>query len=117
MKRKFILKKKKEINFIFKFNKCVRNYFFLLYYVVDTDLDYFRFALSIGKKYGKSHERNLIKRRLRMIIHENSSFIKKNISFVIVIKPVAKQLNFLNLKKNVLFLLKKSFLINLQIKD
>ncbi|WBL31385.1 ribonuclease P protein component [Candidatus Phytoplasma sacchari] len=111
MKKKFILKKRKEINFIFKFKKNVRNYFFILYYARNPEFEHFKFALSINKKYGKSHERNLIKRRLRMIIYNNICLIDKKSSFVLVIKPPAKNLSFNELSEKFTYLLKKSFLI------
>ncbi|KXT29307.1 ribonuclease P protein component [Candidatus Phytoplasma oryzae] len=111
MKKKFILKKRKEIDLIFKLKKNVRNYFFTLYYFKNISFDHFKFALSINKKYGKSHERNLIKRRIRMIIYQNISLINSKASFVLVIKPSAKSLNFNELSQKIIYLLKKSFLI------
>ncbi|WP_341266472.1 ribonuclease P protein component [Candidatus Phytoplasma fraxini] len=110
MKKKFILKKKSEIDLIFKFKKNVRNYFFLLYYIKNENLENFKFALSVSKKYGKAHERNLIKRRLRMIIHNNVSLIDNNFSFVLVVKEAAKKLKFSDLEKNFIILIKKSSL-------
>lgn len=110
MKKKFILKKKSEIDLIFKFKKNVRNYFFILYYIQNKNLENFKFALSINKKYGKAHDRNLIKRRLRMIIHNNFSLINNNMSFVIVVKNNAKKLDFSNLEKKFLTLIKKTSL-------
>ncbi|MDV3196349.1 MAG: ribonuclease P protein component [Candidatus Phytoplasma stylosanthis] len=104
-----MLKKKKEIDLIFKFKKKVKNYFFILYFMKNKNLDNFKFALSISKKYGKAHDRNLIKRRLRMIIHNNMSFINKNMTFVLVIKPTSKELGFLDLEKKFLILIKKTF--------
>jgi ribonuclease P protein component len=111
MKKKFILKKRSEINFIFKFKKKVKNYFFILYFAENMEFEHFKFALSISKKYGKSHERNLIKRRIRMIIHNNFLLINKKASFVLVIKPATKQLSFSDLSEKFLILLQKSFLI------
>lgn len=110
MNNKFILKKK-EIDLIFRFKKNVKNYFFTLYYFKNNNLAHFKFALSISKKYGKAHERNLIKRRLRMILRYYMSYIDSKASFVLVIKPSAKKLNFLELEKKVLILFKKSFLM------
>ncbi|MEZ0180424.1 ribonuclease P protein component ['Camptotheca acuminata' phytoplasma] len=108
MKKKFICNKK-EIDLIFKFKKKVKNYFFILYFFKNENLENFKFALSISKKYGKAHERNLIKRRIRMIIYNNISFISKNILFILVIKPAAKELDFVNLEKKFLVLIQKTF--------
>jgi RNase P protein component len=45
-----------------------------------------------------------------MIIHNNMHLIDKHMSFVLVIKFTAKELNFYNLEKKFLILLKKSSL-------
>ncbi|MDO8168263.1 ribonuclease P protein component [Candidatus Phytoplasma melaleucae] len=113
MKRKFILRKNSEINLIFRSNKNhnVKNAFFTLFYVKHVNTLHFKFTLSISKKYGKAHERNLIKRRLRMIIYNYSKFIDSSVYFAVVIKPKAKELNFANLTQNLLMLLQKSSLI------
>ncbi|MDO7983525.1 MAG: ribonuclease P protein component [Pigeon pea little leaf phytoplasma] len=82
MKKKFILSKNKEINLIFQNdNKSVANYFFKIYYIHYAKTLNFKFALSINKRYGKSHERNLIKRRIRAIIYNYSSVLKPNVFF------------------------------------
>ncbi|WP_024563645.1 ribonuclease P protein component [Candidatus Phytoplasma tritici] len=98
MKRKYILKKESEITPIFKSKKRYGNSFFIIYYVKQTAFPHLKFALSVGKKYGKSHERNLIKRRLRAIIRSFSPCLNSKIFFVIVIKAQAKSLTFKQLK-------------------
>ncbi|QTX03206.1 ribonuclease P [Candidatus Phytoplasma luffae] len=108
MKKKNICKNKNELDLIFKLKQKVKNYFFILYFI-KKKLDHFKFVLSISKKYGKAYERNLIKRRLRMIIHKNMSLIDKNIIFIVIIKPTAKELDFANLEKKFLVLIKKIF--------
>ncbi|CAP18566.1 Ribonuclease P [Candidatus Phytoplasma mali] len=111
MKKKFIIKKDIDISNILKLKKSIGNPFFVLYYSKNKNQTHFKFALSIGKKYGKAYERNLIKRRLRMIIHEFHILIDFKISFVLVIKPKAKNLTFQQIKEDFFILLKKSNLI------
>ncbi|WP_341833518.1 Ribonuclease P protein component [Candidatus Phytoplasma asteris] len=98
MKRKYILKKENEITPVFKSKKRYGNSFFIIYYVKQTTFPHFKFALSVGKKYGKAHERNLIKRRLRAIISSFSPCLNPKMFFVIVIKAPAKTLTFKQLK-------------------
>ncbi len=55
--------------------------------------------IIIFKNYSKKAvERNLIKRRIRAILRP---FIKEN-DFLVLVKPEAKQLNFLQLKEEIL---------------
>ncbi|AGL90409.1 Ribonuclease P protein component [Candidatus Phytoplasma australiense] len=98
MKRKYILKKESEITAVFRSKKRCGNSSFIIYYSKQNVNTYFKFALSVGKKYGKAHERNLIKRRLRAIIRNYSSNLNPAFFFVIVIKPPAKNLTFQQLK-------------------
>ncbi|MFP7699352.1 MAG: ribonuclease P protein component [Candidatus Phytoplasma pyri] len=111
MKKKFIIKKDIDISNILKLKKSIGNSFFVLYYLKNKTQKNFKFALSIGKKYGKAHERNLIKRRLRMIINEFHVLIDFKISFVLVIKPKAKNLIFHQIKEEFFLLLKRSNLV------
>ncbi|MDO8057627.1 ribonuclease P protein component [Candidatus Phytoplasma gossypii] len=68
--------------------------------------------IYLDKRYGKSHERNLIKRRIRAIIYNYSSVLKPNVFFIIIIKPTAKKLNFFDLSVKLSVLLRKSRLIS-----
>ncbi|CCV65017.1 Ribonuclease P protein component [Alteracholeplasma palmae J233] len=108
MKRKHSIKKTSEIDAVFKIKKSVGNPYFVIYKKKDNGYDYFRYALSIGKKYGKAHERNLIKRRIRMIVSETASTIDLKTDFIIVIKPKASELEYNQIKVNILALMSKA---------
>lgn len=109
MKKKYRIKKNSEIDAIFKLKKVKGNLFFALYQA-DHEYPHLRYALSIGKKYGKAHERNLAKRRLRDIILKLSPNIV-NKSFIIVIKPTSKSLNYPDMYHHIVELLTKSKLM------
>ncbi|MBP5835697.1 ribonuclease P protein component [Candidatus Phytoplasma meliae] len=98
MKRKYILKKESEVTSVFKSKKRRGNFCFIIHYVLQKTTSHFKFALSVGKKYGKAYQRNLIKRRFRSIITNYSLHLNPEMFFVIVIKPQAKGLNFQQLK-------------------
>jgi ribonuclease P protein component len=107
MKKIYRIKKYSEIDAIFKIKNVKSNAFFTIYQNQKTTSNHFRFAISIGKKYGNAVERNLIKRRLRMIITHVKDEIQK-VDFVIVVKRDAKQLNYQNLNEELIKLLNKS---------
>lgn len=108
MKKKYIIKKKSEIDDIFKEQiRSSNSYFTIILKRNKNNNANFRFAMSIGRKYGNSVARNKIKRQIRSIIRINQNYIKNNCEFVIVIKPKANELSFEEINKSILDLLKK----------
>lgn len=109
MKKKFRLKSKKDIDAIFALKKNVSNNFFSVFYQ-KTENANFRFAMSIGRKYGNAVSRNLMKRRIRAIVNE----LKEELNlfdFVIVIKKEANVLAYAEIKETLTKLLNKSKII------
>ncbi|MDX9691563.1 MAG: ribonuclease P protein component [Acholeplasmataceae bacterium] len=113
MKKRYRIKKSSEIDAIFKKKNIKGDSCFAIYQAEDLNATHFRFALSIGRKYGNAVERNLAKRRLRMIVHELSHQFIKNKLFVIVIKPTAKKLTFQEMKEKITSILEKSKLMEI----
>lgn len=109
MKKEFRIKNKIEIDTVFARRKKVSNKFFSIYYLSNKK-EHFRFAMSIGRKYGRAYERNLAKRRIRAIVQEQNENIL-SYDFVIVIKKESKELSFNEIKENIINLLKESKII------
>lgn len=107
MKKNYRIKKKSEIDVLFKSQNKKGNSYFTIYQKKNTSGANFRFAMSIGRKYGNSVERNKIKRQIRSIIRLNQDLINNDSEFVIVIKPQASELNYEEINKYILYLLKK----------
>ena len=108
MKKRYRIKKNSEIDAIFKKKKSKGDAWFSIHFDEDQDADHFRYAISIGKKYGKAHQRNLAKRRVRNIVHElNHQFIKNKL-FIVVIKPKEHDLTYKEMQEKLLILFKKS---------
>ena len=107
MKNTYILKKKREIDPLFKSRLRRGNKYFTVFSKKDKENANFKFSMSIGRKYGNAVERNKIKRQIRSIIRENQLLISKENNFVVVIKPPAKQLNYEEINNYILELLIK----------
>ena len=56
---------------------------------------------------GKAHVRNKIKRQIKNIIVTNEKDIQNNYSYVIIIKEAVKELNYSDLEKELISLIKK----------
>ena len=106
MKKEYRIKKSSEIDAIFKNKQSKGDKYFAVYSLKSSEDTHFRFALSVGKKYGNAVQRNLIKRRIREIVRE----IKEQLvcmRFVVVIKPQAKDLTYQEIKESIHQIFKK----------
>lgn len=83
MNKKFIVRKNEEIQEIIKSNKKNVNKYFVIYYA-KNDLNYNRFCISVGKKIGKAHTRNLYKRRIKDFLMKNN--INSSYDYVIILR-------------------------------
>lgn len=92
MKRLYSIKSKDEMDLIFKEKNSVGNSYFGIY-TKKHDLSYFKYAISIGRKYGNAVERNLAKRRIRYIVSLYKNQLK-HMMFVIVVKPLVRELDY-----------------------
>ncbi|MBN2299699.1 MAG: ribonuclease P protein component [Acholeplasmataceae bacterium] len=111
MNKRYRIKKSSEIDAIFKVKKVKSDSCFAVYQSEDANGVNFRFALSIGKKYGNAVSRNLAKRRIRMIVSEVKNQFSQNKLFVIVIKPQSHDLSYKEIKDKLLVLFEKSKLM------
>lgn len=107
MKRKYIIKSKREIDSLFKSKDKRGNSYFVVVNKKNYENVNFRFAMSIGTKYGNAVNRNKIKRQVRSIIRENQHYIDKTNNFVIVIRPQSNKLQYNEISSHLTNLLKK----------
>ena len=106
MKKRYRIKKNDEIQQLMSKKNIVGDSYFVLYHQKNHDFNNFRFALSVPKKYGKAHERNLMKRRLREIIKVNSFL--NDVDFFLIAKLKSKDLSFNEIKEKIEVLFKKA---------
>lgn len=111
MKKQYRIKKYSEIDAVYKKKKSKGDNYFGVYQSTDSNQQNFRFAMSIGRKYGNAVERNLVKRRIRMIVSEFKDQFSKDKLFLIIIKPQAKTLTYQEIKEKLIVLFKKSKLL------
>ena len=97
MKKEYRIKKSDEIQKLIQKRNTVGNKYFVIYFNKNHEVNNFRYALSVPKKYGNAVKRNLMKRRLREIIKVNS--FNSDYDFFIVVKPIANNLEFNQIKE------------------
>ena len=106
MNKEYRIKKTSEIDCVFSKKKSKGNELFVIYQSDCTE-NHFRYAISIGKKYGGSVSRNLAKRRIRHIVAANKDNILNKL-FVIVVKKEASKVDFQVMKTKIEEVLIKS---------
>ena len=66
-----------------------------------------RVGFSVSKKVGKAFMRNKIKRRLRAIVRERITELRPNANYIFLAKPDIVNIGFLDIDKEVQFLINK----------
>ena len=107
MKKRFRVKKEKDFNAIFKEGKSFANRKFVIYRLANNE-QHFRVGLSVSKKLGNAVMRNQIKRRIRHILIEHKNQLVENVDFVVIARKGVEILDYAEMEKNLLHVLKLS---------
>ena len=107
MKKRFRVKKEKDFNAIFKEGKSFANRKFVIYRLENNE-QHFRVGLSVSKKLGNAVMRNQIKRRIRHILIEHKNQLVENVDFVVIARKGVEILEYAEMGKNLLHVLKLS---------
>ena len=83
MKKKYIIRKNEEIQDIVKTSKTLGSKYFIVYFR-QNDFQYNRYCVSVSKKIGKAHTRNLFKRRIKDILIKNK--LNNSNDYVIILR-------------------------------
>ena len=107
MKKRFRVKKEKDFNAIFKEGESFANRKFVIYRLENNE-QHFRVGLSVSKKLGNAVMRNQIKRRIRHILIEHKNQLVENVDFVVIARKGVEILDYAEMGKNLLHVLKLS---------
>lgn len=105
MKKRNIVKEKKDFDIIFKLRNQTSSKFYYIY-IKDNDLNKFRFGICVSKKLGNAVTRNKLKRRVKDIIDKSKLHFESK-DYIIVLKKSAKSAKYLELKEDLISVLKK----------
>ena len=104
MNKEKIIKKSEEFTSIIKNNQSVKSKYFSIYYVVSEKNHY---GITLPKKIGNATLRNKIKRQIKNIIYHNEKDIQEGYNYVIIIKEAVKKLNYQEIEKELLYIIRK----------
>lgn len=106
MKKEYRVKRSQDFDNIIRKKQSFANRQFVIYYQ-ENKLDHMRLGISVSKKLGKAHERNRLKRYVRESFKTRKDFLK-NYDIIIIVRPAAKGLSFLEFGSSIDHVLKRS---------
>ena len=107
MKKSFRVKREKDFKAIFKDGTSFANRKFVVYQL-ENQQNHFRVGLSVSKKLGNAVTRNQIKRRIRHILLNVRWHLADDVDFVVIARKGAESLDYAEMEKNLLHVLKLS---------
>ncbi|MBC1475058.1 ribonuclease P protein component [Listeria grandensis] len=108
MKKAYRIKKDDEFQRVFKKGKSFANRQFVVYIFKREDLTHFRIGLSVSKKIGNAVVRNRIKRCIRQTFHELNEQVAPGYDYIIIARKPAANMDFHEIKKSLMHVLKLS---------
>ena len=99
MNKKYILIKNEEVQKVINGSNNKANKYYVVYYL-NNNIGYNRYCISVGKKIGKAHTRNLYKRRVKDIILKNN-FIGSN-DYVIILRKAILDLSYIDMQEELI---------------
>lgn len=106
MKKAYRIKKNEEFQKIISEKNSVANKNYVVYFT-KKNKNFARVGISVSKKMGDAVDRNLYKRRLRMMIHETFNFNDFEYDIIIIIRNSFKTDTYSENKKQLENILKK----------
>ena len=105
MNKEKIIKDSKKFTEIIDKQINLKSKYFSIYY--EKTINNNKYGITIPKKIGKANIRNKIKRQLKNIIITNEKTIQSGYNYVIIIKKPILKLKYLDMKEELLELIKK----------
>ena len=106
MKKRNIVKTKRDFNNIINNGICIKNKHYVIY-SLDNNKNYDNFGISVGKKIGNAVIRNKYKRKIRSIIDIYRKDFINNKDYIIILRSSALSISFQEMKESLILLLKK----------
>lgn len=111
MEKKLRLTKKEDFAKVYRNKQSTANYQFVVYKKKNENLRRFRVGISASKKLGNAVVRNRIRRLVKELVRKNQNQIKDGYDIVIIVRPRAVQMEFAQLEKSLLHVLRKALLL------
>lgn len=115
LKRENRLKKNKHFNYIYKNGQGINLDDMTVIYI-KAKIKPFKVGFSVSNKVGKAVVRNKVKRRMREAFAQIMPLVDRRYNYIFVAKPSIVDKTFIDIKNNMLLVLKKAGMLNEDIK-
>ena len=88
MKKKYIVKYSRDFEKIIKNGFCKKNKYYVIH-ILENNLKYDRYGISVGKKIGNAVNRNKYKRKMRSIIDNYKKMYNNSKDYIIILRKEA----------------------------
>ena len=106
MNKKYIVKESRVFDEVIETGKKIKNYNFIIFYKEKKDSPT-KYGITVPKKVGKAHIRNMLKRKVRAIIRNYNKNYEKNYNCIIIIRNSCLKLSYQELSSSLQYLLDK----------
>ena len=106
MNKKYIVKESRVFDEVIETGKKIKNYNFVIFYKEKKDSPT-KYGITVPKKVGKAHIRNMLKRKVRAIIRNYNKTYEKNYNCIIIIRNSCLNLSYQELSSSLQYLLDK----------
>ena len=106
MNKKYIVKESRVFDEVIETGKKIKNYNFVIFYKEKKDSPT-KYGITVPKKVGKAHIRNMLKRKVRAIIRNYNKTYEKNYNCIIIIRNSCLNLTYRDLESSLQYLLDK----------
>ena len=106
MNKKYIVKESRVFDEVIETGKKIKNYNFVIFYKEKKDSPT-KYGITVPKKIGKAHIRNMLKRKVRAIIRNYNKNYEKNYNCIIIIRNSCLSLSYQELSSSLQYLLDK----------
>ncbi len=96
---------------MYRFGKSAANRQFVVYYLENRTVEQFRLGISVSKKVGTAVVRNRMRRLVKEIVRHHERELSPHHDFVFIVRKPALPMDYGDLEKSVLHVLKKAALV------
>jgi ribonuclease P protein component len=110
MEKKYRLAKREDFNKVYRYGKSTANHQFVLYYLPQPKLEYFRLGVSVSKKIGNAVVRNRLRRMMKEIIRLKKTLLPSQFDYILIARKPCAEMDYQAMEKSILHVLRKASL-------